>query len=103
MSNDMTGVAFDYSWAMSMMYSNVLPYYDGTRITSYNVCYTKLLRSLILYENHIINNERTTRESEIITDEMNSILKERFLYAQNIVLDLNNSSTLKQLYRNNFV
>ncbi len=54
--------------------------------------------SLILYENHIINNERTTRESEIITDEMNSILKERFLYAQNIVLDLNNSSTLKQLY-----
>ncbi len=54
--------------------------------------------SLIVYENHIINNERTTRESEIISDEMNSIVKERFLYAQNIVLDLNNSSTLKQLY-----
>ena len=29
-SNDLTGVAYDYSWAMSMMYSNVLPYYDGT-------------------------------------------------------------------------
>ena len=29
-SKDITGVAFDYSWAMSMMYSNVLPYYDGT-------------------------------------------------------------------------
>lgn len=29
-SNDLTGVAFDFSWAMSMMYSNVLPYYDGT-------------------------------------------------------------------------
>ncbi|MCR5595514.1 MAG: extracellular solute-binding protein [Lachnospiraceae bacterium] len=29
-SKDLTGVAFDYSWAMSMMYSNVLPYYDGT-------------------------------------------------------------------------
>ena len=30
-SKDLTGVAFDYSWAMSMMYSNVLPYYDGTK------------------------------------------------------------------------
>jgi len=30
-SKDETGVAFDYSWAMSMMYSNVLPYYDGTK------------------------------------------------------------------------
>ena len=29
-SKDLTGVAYDYSWAMSMMYSNVLPYYDGT-------------------------------------------------------------------------
>ncbi|MCR5093190.1 MAG: extracellular solute-binding protein [Lachnospiraceae bacterium] len=29
-SNDLTGVAYDFSWAMSMMYSNVLPYYDGT-------------------------------------------------------------------------
>lgn len=29
-SNDKTGVAFDFSWAMSMMYSNVLPNYDGT-------------------------------------------------------------------------
>ncbi len=35
MSNDMTGVAFDYSWAMSMMYSNVLPYYDGTAATAF--------------------------------------------------------------------
>ncbi len=29
-SKDLTGVAYDFSWAMSMMYSNVLPYYDGT-------------------------------------------------------------------------
>lgn len=34
-SNDLTGVAFDYSWAMSMMYSNVLPYYDGTAATGF--------------------------------------------------------------------
>ena len=34
-SNDLTGVAFDYSWAMSMMYSNVLPYYDGTEKTAF--------------------------------------------------------------------
>ena len=34
-SKDMTGVAFDYSWAMSMMYSNVLPYYDGTAKTAF--------------------------------------------------------------------
>lgn len=34
-SNDLTGVAFDYSWAMSMMYSNVLPYYDNTAKTAF--------------------------------------------------------------------
>lgn len=34
-SKDLTGVAFDYSWAMSMMYSNVLPYYDGTAATAF--------------------------------------------------------------------
>ncbi len=34
-SNDLTGVAFDFSWAMSMMYSNVLPYYDGTAKTAF--------------------------------------------------------------------
>lgn len=34
-SNDLTGVAFDFSWAMSMMYSNVLPYYDGTAQTAF--------------------------------------------------------------------
>lgn len=35
MSNDLTGVGFDFSWAMSMMYSNVLPYYDGTKDTAF--------------------------------------------------------------------
>lgn len=35
MSKDLTGVGFDYSWAMSMMYSNVLPYYDGTAATAF--------------------------------------------------------------------
>ena len=34
-SKDLTGVAFDFSWAMSMMYSNVLPYYDGTAATGF--------------------------------------------------------------------
>ena len=34
-SQDKTGVAFDFSWAMSMMYSNVLPYYDGTAKTAF--------------------------------------------------------------------
>lgn len=34
-ANDLTGVAFDYSWAMSMMYSNVLPYYDGTKANAF--------------------------------------------------------------------
>ncbi len=34
-SQDLTGVAFDFSWAMSMMYSNVLPYYDGTAATAF--------------------------------------------------------------------
>ena len=35
MANDLTGVGFDFSWAMSMMYSNVLPYYDGTAKTAF--------------------------------------------------------------------
>ena len=34
-SKDLTGVAYDFSWAMSMMYSNVLPYYDGTAATAF--------------------------------------------------------------------
>lgn len=34
-SNDLTGVSFDFSWAMSMMFSNVLPYYDGTAATAF--------------------------------------------------------------------
>lgn len=34
-SQDRTGVAFDFSWAMSMMYSNELPYYDGTAATAF--------------------------------------------------------------------
>lgn len=34
-SKDLTGVAFDFSWAMSMMYSNVLPYYDGTEAKAF--------------------------------------------------------------------
>ncbi len=34
-SKDMTGVAFDFSWAMSMMYSNVLPCYDGSAATAF--------------------------------------------------------------------
>ena len=35
MEDDLVGVAFDFSWAMSMMYSNVLPYYDGTAKTAF--------------------------------------------------------------------
>ena len=35
MKVDRTGVAYDFSWAMSMMYSNVLPYYDGTEETAF--------------------------------------------------------------------
>ncbi len=35
MEDDLVGVAFDFSWAMSMMYSNVLPYYDGTEKTAF--------------------------------------------------------------------
>ena len=35
MTEDLTGVAYDFSWAMSMMYSNVLPYYDGTAATAF--------------------------------------------------------------------
>lgn len=54
--------------------------------------------TFILYENHIINKERMERESNVIVDEVGSILKERVLRAQNIVLDLNYSPALKQLY-----
>lgn len=33
-SNDLTGVTFDFSWGMSMLYTPVLPYYDGTAATA---------------------------------------------------------------------
>jgi len=54
--------------------------------------------TFILYENHIISKERMERETDIIVDEVGSILKDRLLKAQNIVLDLNYSPALKQLY-----
>lgn len=54
--------------------------------------------TFILYENHIISRERTQRLSEVISEEIVGILKKRVLYAQNIVLDLNYSSSLKKLY-----
>ena len=34
-ANDKTGATFDFSWSMSMMFSNVLPYYDGTADTAF--------------------------------------------------------------------
>ena len=34
-SNDLTGITFDFSWQMSMLYSPVLPYYDGTPETGF--------------------------------------------------------------------
>jgi putative aldouronate transport system substrate-binding protein len=34
-SNDLTGIVFDFSWQMSMLYSPSLPYYDGTEETAF--------------------------------------------------------------------
>lgn len=34
-SNDLTGITFDFSWQMSMLYSPSLPYYDGTAETGF--------------------------------------------------------------------
>ena len=34
-ANDLTGVTFDFSWSMSMNFSNNLPYYDGTGATAF--------------------------------------------------------------------
>jgi len=34
-SNDLTGITFDFSWQMSMLYSPSLPYYDGTEETGF--------------------------------------------------------------------
>lgn len=54
--------------------------------------------SFILYENNIISRERAERVCEMLSEEISSILRKRILNAQNIVLDLNYSSSLKQLY-----
>lgn len=34
-SKDLTGITFDFSWQMSMLYSPSLPYYDGTEETGF--------------------------------------------------------------------
>lgn len=34
-SNDLTGITYDFSWQMSMLYSPSLPYYDGTADTAF--------------------------------------------------------------------
>lgn len=54
--------------------------------------------AVILYEDYIINHERTERYCELVADEVNSILKKRIIYAENIVLNLNYSQPLKKLY-----
>lgn len=54
--------------------------------------------AVILYENSIISRERTRRLCEVKAEELGNILKKRILYAENIVLNLNYSQSLKKLY-----
>ena len=54
--------------------------------------------AVVLYENHIISQERIERLCEVIAEEVSGTLKKRILYAENIVLNLNYSQSLKKLY-----
>ena len=54
--------------------------------------------SFILYENYQINKIKRERRSELLLDEVGSILDRRFTNAQNIVQNLSYSTAMKQLY-----
>lgn len=56
--------------------------------------------SFIIYENYQINRIQTERRSELLLDEVGSILDRRFTNAQNIVQNLSYSTAMRQLYMN---
>lgn len=56
--------------------------------------------SFIIYENYQINKIKRERRSELLLDEVGSILDRRFTNAQNIVQNLSYSTAMKQLYMN---
>lgn len=56
--------------------------------------------SFIIYENYQINKIQRVRRSELLLDEVGSILDRRFTNAQNIVQNLSYSTAMKQLYMN---
>jgi len=66
-------------------------------ITIIFICFF-VYTAVILYENHIISQERTERLCEVKAEEVSTTLKKRILYAENIVLNLNYSQSLKKLY-----
>lgn len=56
--------------------------------------------SFIIYENYQINKIQRERRSELLLDEVGSILDRRFTNAQNIVQNLSYSTAMRQLYMN---
>lgn len=56
--------------------------------------------SFISYENYQINKIQRVRRSELLLDEVGSILDRRFTNAQNIVQNLSYSTAMRQLYMN---
>lgn len=56
--------------------------------------------SFISYENYQINKIQRERRSELLLDEVGSILDRRFTNAQNIVQNLSYSTAMRQLYMN---
>ena len=66
-------------------------------ITIIFICFF-VYTAVVLYENRIISQERTERLCEVIAEEVSGTLKKRILFAENIVLNLNYSQSLKKLY-----
>ncbi|AGC67144.1 hypothetical protein Cst_c01140 [Thermoclostridium stercorarium subsp. stercorarium DSM 8532] len=53
---------------------------------------------MVFYENNIISRERTVRLCEVKAEKLCNTLKRRILYAENVVINLNYSQSLKKLY-----
>lgn len=54
----------------------------------------------LIYENHIIQEERIERKTNLMMEEAERIIHERLIKAQNTVMELNYSAVLKKLYLN---
>ena len=57
----------------------------------------------LIYETHMIREERVERKTTLMMEEVDRIIRERIIKAQNTVTELNYSVVLKRLYLNKMI